>query len=281
MIVYLNGSFVPEEEATVSVFDRGFLYGDGLFETIRLYRGRPFRWNEHMDRLLRGATILNIRLPASPVELRSHVDTLVEKNAMSEAVLRIAISRGTGKRGYSPKGTDYPTLVMSLHSAPSIDAANLLRWRLVTASMRAAPHDALSGLKTSNKLLQVLARAEAEAKNADEALLLASNGAIAEATSGNVFCVDGQTVCTPPLDSGALPGITRAAILEICRMLAIPCHEKQIQIDALLKSEGVFLTSSGYEVVEASSLDGNELKRSALTVKIYQAYRALVSSHTE
>jgi aminodeoxychorismate lyase len=279
VIVFLNGAFVEEEHAVVSVFDRGFLYGDGLFETIRLYQGRPFRWDEHMDRLLRGAAHLNIRLPASPAELRPHVKALVEKNAMPDAVLRIVVSRGAGKRGYSPKGADRPTLVMSLHPAPSIDSAGLIQWRLVTASMRIAPYEPLFGLKTCNKLPQILARAEAEAQGADEALLLDSSGSVAEATSGNVFCVFDQTVCTPLLETGALPGITRAVIFEVCRQWGIPCHEKQIQIAALLKAEGAFLTSSAFEVVEAISLDGRELSRSALTMRVHQAYRALVSNH--
>ncbi len=106
MIVFFNGAFVPEDEAVVSVFDRGFLYGDGLFETLRLYRGKPFRWDQHIERLQRGAEFLNIRLPFSPDQLRGPVEELVQKNGMSEAVLRIVLSRGGGKRGYSPKGAD-------------------------------------------------------------------------------------------------------------------------------------------------------------------------------
>ena len=276
MIVLLNGAFVPEEEATVSVFDRGFVYGDGLFETLRLYGGRPFRWDDHWERLRRGAEFLKIRPPFSSAELRSHVAELVRRNGMTDSVLRIVLSRGVAQRGYSPKGADRPVLVMSLHAAAASGSDQPLQWRLATSSLRLAPDDPLASFKTCSKLRHVLARAEAEESGADEALLLNTAGEVVEAASGNLFWIQDQTVCTPPLDSGALPGVTRSVILEVCRTRGWPFQEKRLQRMGLHNIEGAFLTMSTLEVIEVIGLDGHDLARSPLTARIHRAYRGLV-----
>ena len=276
MIVFLNGAFVPEEEATISVFDRGFVYSDGLFETLRLYHGRPFRWEDHWERLRRGAEFLKIRPPFSSTGLFAHVGELVTRNGLPESVLRIVLSRGVGQRGYSPKGADQPVLVMSLHPAPSSHAGQPLQWRLATSSLRLAADDPLAGFKTCSKLRHVLARAEAEENGADEALLLNTAGDVVEATSGNLFWIQDQTVCTPPLDSGALPGVTRLVIVELCQSMGWPFQETRLRRDGLYHVEGAFLTMSTLEVVEVLALDGRDLARSPLTARLHRAYRELV-----
>src|SRR3954469_21344266 len=135
MIAFLNGQFVPEEKAVVSVLDRGFLYGDGLFESVRIYDGVPFRWPEHFQRLEQGARWLEIQLPHPAAQLRDFIAQLVEKNQMPDALLRLTLSRGFGPRGYSPKGADRPTLVMTLHPAPNAHGASPPQWRVMTASL--------------------------------------------------------------------------------------------------------------------------------------------------
>src|SRR5437773_1691656 len=134
MLVLLNGQFVPEQEAMISVLDRGFLYGDGLFETLRVFNGKPFRWQQHLERLQRGADFLKISLPFAPEELSDFVEQLIAKNQMPSSLLRITLARGVGPRGYSPKGAERPSLVMSLHPAPALDLQQVPRWRLVTSS---------------------------------------------------------------------------------------------------------------------------------------------------
>src|ERR1051326_1223787 len=114
MLVFLNGNFVAQEEAVVSVFDRGFLYGDGLFETMRIYNGKPFRWPQHWERFARGADYLKIRPPFSSETLRDYVEELIARNDLPDALLRLTLSRGVGVRGYSPKGADHPLVVMSM-----------------------------------------------------------------------------------------------------------------------------------------------------------------------
>src|SRR5438874_2265770 len=133
MRVFVNGQFVPEEEAVVSVLDRGFLYGDGLFEAVRIFNGQPFRWFQHLERLQRGAEFLGIKLPFSPDALRGFAEELILQNEMPDSLLRLTLSRGIGPRGYSPKGAEQPTIVMSLHPVPALHQEKAPRWRLVTS----------------------------------------------------------------------------------------------------------------------------------------------------
>jgi branched-chain amino acid aminotransferase len=278
VLVFLNGRFVPEAEARVSVFDRGFLYGDGLFETIRVYGGHAFRWNQHLDRLQRGAASLCLRLPFSPERLEAHAQGLIQRNALPDSVLRISLTRGVGPRGYSLQSANQPVLVMTLHPAPAPDPAGPPHWRLVTSTGRVAADDPLAGLKTANKLRQILARAEAEARGADEALLLNQHGHVAEAAAGNVFWIEAGTVCTPPLSSGPLPGVTRGVVLELCRTIAVPSLEREVRPDRLKGADGVFLTLSTLGIVEAISLDGVLVKQSPIVAQLRRAYRELVAS---
>ena len=280
MQIFLNGQFVTEERAVVSVFDRGFLYGDGLFETILVLNGNPFRWATHLARLQRGAIFLKIKLPFSPDKLRKFAAELIANNQMPDALLRLTLSRGVGVRGYSPKGANQPTLAMTLHPAPKVAVENPLRWKLVTSSFRLPASDPLAAFKTANKLPYVLARAEADAAGADEALLLNKNGFVVEAATGNLFWIERGTICTPPLDAGILPGVTRAAVLEICRALRIPTQEKLPRVKDLFFAGGVFLSMSSWGIVEAITLDGRKLNRDVCVKTIQQSYKKLLRAET-
>ena len=277
MLIFLNGQFVPEERAVVSVFDRSFLYGDGLFETMRVFRGKPFRWQPHLDRLQRGAEFLKIKLPYAPEALRGFVDELIAKNKMPDALLRMTLSRGIGVRGYSPKGADNPTLVMSLHPAPA-EGANISRWKLITSSHRLPANEPLAQFKTCNKLAQILARAEADAAGADEALLLNTDGFVVEGASSNLFWIEGDTICTPPPVSGVLPGVTRGVVLEICGKLGLKTREANISVEALKHVDGIFMSLSSYGIVEAESLDGAVAMISSQVKKIWQSYGKFVAA---
>src|SRR5688500_10326156 len=244
MIVYLNGRFVPEEEACVSIHDRGFLYGDALFETIRIYNGEPFLWQEHMSRLRAGCDALRIE-PAAEEELISCLTELLRLNSLSDAVARISLSRGPGPRGYSPRGADRPTLCIALFPPPNRPAS----YKVIIASLRLASTDPLAAFKHGNKLRQVLARAEADAAVADEALMLNDRDEVLEGTSTNLFWIDRDTLCTSPL-VGILPGTTRAYLLQRARSFGIPTREVPIKLPNLLQRTGVFITSSALEVME-------------------------------
>jgi aminodeoxychorismate lyase len=288
--IFLNGQFVREERAVVSVFDRGFLYGDGLFETLRVFHGKPFRWAQHLERLQRGAEFLKIKLPFSPEALHDFARELIKKNEMPDALLRVTLSRGVGVRGYSPKGAESPTLVMSLHAvtghpvpsdgrgAGGEGKLSPPRWNLITSSHRLPAKEALAQFKTCNKLPQILARAEADAAGADEALLLNTDGFIVEGASSNLFWIEGDTICTPPLAAGILPGVTRAVVLEICRALAMETRESEILSEQLRRAAGIFVSLSSFGIVEAASLDGHVLSRSPLIGQIQESYRNLLTS---
>lgn len=277
MLIFLNGRIVPAEQAVVSIFDRGFLYGDGLFESMRVLNGKPFRWTQHLERLQRGADFLKIKMPYSIESLRKSADQLIAKNKMPDALLRLVLSRGVGIRGYSPKDAEKPTVAMTLHPAPpSSDAVP--RWKLVISSQRLPANDPLARFKTCNKLPQILARSEADAADADEALLLNTDDFVVEGTSSNLFWIEGEIVCTPPLPAGVLPGVTRAAVFEICKAAGLEAVEKTIGVEKLKLSDGIFLSLSSLGVVEGISLDDQALKLSPLFSRIRNSYRAFLAS---
>src|ERR1035437_4676752 len=188
MIVFLNGKFLPAADAVVPLNDRGFLLGDGLFETMRVANGKPFRCAQHLERLTRGADFLKIKLPFTPKEIQKFAGELIGQNKLAEAILRVTLTRGAGARGYSPKNSGPPTLAMTMHPLPPVNADEPVQWSLVTSSFRIPAGDALASFKTTSKILNVLVRAEAEEQGADEALLLNANGEVGKAGGGRRVC---------------------------------------------------------------------------------------------
>jgi branched-subunit amino acid aminotransferase/4-amino-4-deoxychorismate lyase len=277
MVVFLNGNFLPEAEAVVPLNDRGFLLGDGLFETARVAHGRPFRLAQHLERLVRGADFLKITLPFSAKEIQKFAGELIGKNELSDAVLRVTLTRGVGTRGYSIKGADQPTLAMTLHPLPPQNGDEPLLWSLITSSFRIPASDAVSSFKTTSKVLNVLARAEAEAKGADEALLLNTNGEVAETAGGNLFWVYHDKICTVPTGRGVLPGITRAVVLEICQSLGLETNKRVIKPEMLRNAEGIFVTQSALGIIPVVSFDGLPVAPSPLVDQIASAYNEMLA----
>ena len=264
MKVFLNGQFVPAEQAVVSAFDRGFLYGDGLFETLRVMSGVPLDWAGHWRRFAAGAEMLKLKLPFASDFLRAQASELSRQNELPDAILRLTLSRGVGQRGYSPRGADAPTFVMSLHPAPEL-GPQTPQWKLHTASLRVPFADALTACKSANKLLHVLARAEAEAAGADEALLLNTRNEVVEAASANVFWIEGGTLHTPPISAGALPGITRAWVLDWASSGQLPTSESRAGLDRLLRADACFLTLSSWGLIEVVAIDNQAVPTALLT----------------
>lgn len=277
MIVFLNGRFVPAKRAVVSVFDRGFLYGDGLFEGILVTNGRLFHWDKHIQRLRPGMKYLKLSIPYSFEQLRKNAVRLVQRNKTREGLLRLTISRGVTERGYSPRNAKNPAVVMTLHPVPTI--TQLPRWRVITASFRLPANDPLTHFKTANKLPQILARAQADAAGAQEAILLNTEGRLAEGTTSNVFWFKRGTLHTPKLVDGALPGVTRALIMNLCVNMKIQCKELHARPEELRKADGTFLTMTSWGVVEIESLDGRELRRSPVSLAVWEAYRKLLRGY--
>jgi branched-subunit amino acid aminotransferase/4-amino-4-deoxychorismate lyase len=290
MVVFLNGKFLPEADAVVPVSDRGFLLGDGLFETTRGAGGQPFRLAQHLDRLARGAIFCKIHLPFTLKEIQKFAAELIAKNGLNEAVLRVTLTRGSGPRGYSPGPTapggarlpasppaaTQPTLVLTLHPLPPQSGEEPWQWSLITSSFRIPASEALAAFKSTSKILNVLARSEAEAKGADEALLLNANGEVAETASGNLFWVYQDVICTAPSGRGVLPGITRAVVLEICQALGLETNKRVIRPQMLRNATGIFVTQSALGIVPVAAFDGAPVAPSPLVDQIASAYNELL-----
>lgn len=276
-LVYFNGSLVPADAAKVSIFDRGFLYGDGLFETVRIQSGRPFRWPDHLDRLKTGLRLTGIQLPSPPESLSGVITELLAANRCVHGVLRLTVSRGPGARGYSPQGAGPATVALTLHPRPVPPATGL---RLVVSTLRLLADNPLARAKTAAKLQQIVARAEAETAGADDALLLNHRQEIAETTSSNVFWLAGATLHTPPVTTGLLPGVARSVVREIAPALGLSVQETIAPPSALESAEAVFVTNCTMGPVEVVSLHGRDLQRSARFAAIRAAFENLVARET-
>ena len=276
MIVFLNGKFLPAADAVVPLNDRGFLLGDGIFETMRVANGKPFRMAQHLERMTRGAEFLKIKPPFTPKELQKLAIELIEKNNLPEAILRVTLTRGPGLRGYSPKNSNTPTVAMTVNSLPPVNDEEPVQWSMVTSAFRIPASDALASFKTTSKLLNVVARAEAEEKGADEALLLNTNGEVAETAGGNIFWVYQDKICTVPTGRGVLPGITRAVVLEICQSLGLETNKRVIKLEHLRNAEGIFVTQSALGLVPVVALDGLPVAPSPLVDQIGSAYNDML-----
>lgn len=276
MKVFLNGRFLPEEQASVSITDRGFLYGDGLFETVRVSRAQPFRWHQHWKRLFWGARFLEIPIPYTESETLRIVRQLLEINESDEAILRLTLTRGPGPRGYSPSHAHSPTVLIATHPAPETTGDNIGPWKLATSSLRVHHHDPLIQLKTCNKLLNIMARAEAESRGVHDALLLNQDGTVTETTRANLFWVKNGTVGTPPLGAGLLPGITRDLVLGLCHRLDLTVVEKSIGLRELTRADSIFVTLSSYGLVEISHLDEATFVPSPILNRLKEAFREAV-----
>ena len=276
VLVFLNGQFLPEAQAVVPVNDRGFLLGDGLFETMRVAAGRPFRLPQHLERLARGADFLKIKLPFTPDELKGLAGQLIEQNKMPDAILRLTLTRGPGGRGYAPNGEGKPTVVMTLHPLPP--PPNPAGWSLVTSSFRIPAGDPLASFKTTSKILHVMARAEATERGADEARLLNTNGEATETAGGNLFWIHGDTICTVPAGQGVLPGVTRATVFEICQALGLQTGERTVKPEALRHFAGLFVTQSVFGIVPVVTFDGVPVPPSPLVSQMTRIYNEMLKT---
>lgn len=278
MTVFLNGQFVSAEHAVVSVFDRSFLYGDGLFETMFVWRGRPFRWEDHFRRLQLGAELLRLELPGTSRVLLEQALELIRRNSLPCSILRLTVSRGSGTRGYSIRDTTNPCVTMTQHATAMPLPSSPLVWRLITASVLIPARDPIARIKSCNKLAQILARCEAEAAGGDEALLLNTENKVAETASGNLFWIERGRVFTPPLDSGCLPGVTRGVVWSLCQSLGVQVAEKDLLPEDLLRAEGVFVTQSSLGVIEVASVDGMRMLKSEVTARLSAHYWQLLEA---
>jgi aminodeoxychorismate lyase len=273
-LVWMDGRVLPAAEAMVSVSDRSFLYGDGLFESLPWNSGRLFRWREHWDRLTCGAHFLGIRIAWEEAQVRAGIRAITASLESPQATVRLHLSRGVGPRGYSPRGADAPRLILTVHPAPAMPLGGWPPITLKTCrTFAVATGDPLATCKSANKLLNVLARAEAEAQGFDEALLVNTDGVVTESSSGNVFWWEEGSLHTPPLTAGVLPGVTRGAVLDSARELGWTVSETAALPSRLCTSQGIFLTFSTRGLVPVRALDSLNVPTEARQSRLQEAFQ--------
>ncbi|NIM44870.1 MAG: branched-chain-amino-acid transaminase [Nitrososphaeria archaeon] len=256
MHIYINGDFFPESQAKVSVFDHGFLYGDGIFEGIRAYDGRIFRLNEHIDRLYESAKTIKLNIPLSEEQMKEACAETLRRNKIKSGYLRLIVSRGFGKLGLDPRNCEKPTIVI-IPAGYVITVAEAKPVKAIIASTRRNPSFCIPPtVKSCNYLNNILARIEALNANADEAIMLDVRGYVSEGAADNIFIIKKGKLITPPLHAGILEGVTRLVTIEIAENLGIQVIDKDITIHELYNSDEAFITGTGGEVQPLIEVDG-------------------------
>ncbi len=281
-IFYLNGKLVPRQEAKISLLDYGFLFGFGLYETVRAYDGKPFRLDNHLARLRYSGDRLGIKIHTALI--REAVYEVTKVNGFAQTRLRICVSIGEG--GISPDldSCEIPTIavIASEYSPPGREKYRN-GYKTVFSSIRRNSFSSVTSLKSANTMESMLARRDAKDAAADEAIFLNQKGYLTEAAGSNIFIVKDGVLKTPPYESGILPGVTRVVVFELAAALGIKIKEVNCRLSDLSQADEVFLTNSLIEIMPVTVFDGKPLgngKPGAVTRSMMQAYRELVFNET-
>ncbi|MDD3179637.1 MAG: branched-chain-amino-acid transaminase [Opitutaceae bacterium] len=283
MKIYLDGKFVDSADAKVSVFDHGLLYGDGIFEGIRLYAGNVFRLEEHLERLEYSAKAILLKIPLTRKEMSDAVCETCRRNNLRDGYIRLVVTRGVGDLGLSPWLCPNPSVFIIADKIalypPEHYTAGL---SIVTVPTRRNSPAALPPtIKSLNYLNNILAKIEAKQAGALEAILLNDQGYIAECTGDNIFIVHKGRILTPAASQGALKGITRGVVFDIAGELGVPINEQNLTRYDVWNADESFLTGTAAEVVPVVKLDGREIgtgKPGAITGRVLAAYRQRVGT---
>jgi branched-chain amino acid aminotransferase len=282
MKVWLDGRVVEGSEARIPVTDHGFLYGDGIFEGMRVWSRRLFRFEEHLARLGAGSRAIGLEIPGGLGAVREAVTQTVRAHGQPDAYVRLIVTRGEGALGVDPTTCPQPRLLCIVDRVRIYPEEALRRGiSLVTSSLRRPAGDALDPrVKSLNYLNNALAKREARLRGADEALLLGEGGRVAEASVANVFAVRRGALTTPPATDGALEGIVRGSVLEIAAAEGIPAAERTLGRFDLFAADEIFLTGSGAGIVPVASLDGQPIGAGPgpVTRRIRDAFERLARS---
>ncbi len=271
-IAWVNGRLLPPEEPAISPLDGGFMYGEGLFETMRAYSGKVFRLSQHLERLILSAAELSFDPPAAQ-DLTGAVEEALDAGGLDDAVVRLSVTPGIA-------GSHEPTVVVLVRPL-ALPAPDLYESGCHAVSVPAAQigESPLRRIKSLNYLDKLLAQRAAARQGAHEAILVDPDGCVVEGAMRNTFAVLGGELVTPPLSRGLLPGITRATVMEIADKDGIPCRERDVPLTELHEAEEAFLTSSVAEILPVASIDGHHLGRvpGRTTVRLTDAYREAVA----
>jgi branched-chain amino acid aminotransferase len=275
-IVYLNGELVPTVRAQISVLDRGLLYGDGLFETIRVYNGTPFYLDAHLDRLFWGAKKLKMEIKLSKDHLKQAVYDTIQANDERDSIVRLTLTRGIATERMKISRDAKPTIIITcddFKGYPSYFYTSGVDVITVTDS-----RSDLAMVKSLNFLPNVLAKHDAEVKGAFEALFVTRRGFVTEGSTSNVFAVLDGVLITPPLSEKILPGITRELVLMLARKSNMQCKEDAIMYEEISDAEEMFLTNSTTEIMPVATVDGKDIAHGHpghMTRELHQKYKEL------
>lgn len=276
--IWIDGELAQGENAVVSVLDRGFLYGDSVFETLRTYAGRPFALEEHVERLKRSAERVLIELPITPAQFSSEVTRAIEFSGFTECYVRVMVTRGQGALGLDPRAAVRPLrvlIVAPLSPPPLSDYRNGISV-ITFQTSRVQDDTPAAGAKVGNYLVAVLANKQAAEVGAKEALVKNVAGEVVEGATSNVFWFEAGKLWTPPVSAGILAGITRHHILEAARELNLPVDMRVPKVEELVNSDGVFISSSIREILPVVSIDGRAVSSARvpeLTTKLHAVFR--------
>lgn len=284
-MIYLNNKLVPKSKAKVSVFDHGFLYGDGVYETLRAYNGMVFKIDEHIKRLFRSASMIGLKIPKTHDDIKRAVYKTIKTNCHKEAYIRISVSRGPGLIGLNPDLCLKPTLVIISSRFKDYPKKYYKRGlKIAIVDVRRNFKNALNPkIKSLNFLNNILAKIEAKKRGAYEAIMLNYKGNIAEGTISNIFFIKNNVLCTPALDVGILDGITRKTILDIAKKLKIKFREGKFTRNDIYKADEVFISNTTMEVMPATQVDNVRIgtKAGRMTQMLHTAYKKRVAEYIE
>ncbi|MGA3170800.1 MAG: branched-chain-amino-acid transaminase [Chthoniobacteraceae bacterium] len=283
MKIYIDGAFVPESEAKISVFDHGLLYGDGVFEGIRFYNGRVFRLDRHLDRLWDSARAICLTIPISREEMTEALLESVRQNELRDGYIRLLVTRGVGTLGLNPETCRKPSIII-IAASIALYPEELYQRGLdvITCGTRRISPAALSPqVKSLNYLNNIMAKIEAVQAGAGEGLMLNDQGFVAECTGDNIFVLKRGALTTPPISAGGLRGITREVVIEIAAEFGIPFSEPNLTRYDIYTADECFLTGTAAEIIPAISLDKRPIGSGApgsLTGRFIARFRELTQS---
>jgi branched-chain amino acid aminotransferase len=281
LLVYIDGEYYPKSQAKISVYDHGFLYGDGVFEGIRAYNGVVFKLKEHIDRLYRSAHAIMLQIPITKEEMIKIVLETLRKNQLRDAYIRLIVTRGVGDLGLDPRKCHKPTIIVitdtiTLHKSEAKEKGitAMITW------VKRDPVDATTHeIKSLNYLNSILAKIEANIYGVDEAICLDKNGHVCEGAAENIFIVKNGRIYTPPSSSGALPGITAEAVKELARGLGYEVIERNITPYELFTADEVFFTGTAAEIVPIREINKRQIgdgKPGPITRRLMEEFSKII-----
>jgi len=283
MHIYIDGKFFDKENARISVFDHGLLYGDGVFEGIRTYDCLVFRLKEHIDRLYKSADAIELKIPMTKIDMIEAVIKTLKANKLKDAYIRLVVTRGVGDLGLDPRKCKKATVIIITDKIVLYPKEFYQKGlEIVTATTRRNLPQALDGrIKSLNYLNNILAKIDAIKSGTEEAIMLTHDEYVAECTGDNIFIVSNCDLLTPPVNIGALEGITRDAVINLAGDLDMPFHEKMLKMEDVYAAGEVFLTGTAAEIIPVVKIDERTIgngRPGSVTLKLMEEFKKMTKT---